>query len=66
MKFSVAVLTLLAIAVSAAPAMASAADGGSPTAHGLRHRTHHRHHHRRHHRLYEIVGADVSEEGALI
>jgi hypothetical protein len=61
MKLTAAVLALLAVTLSAAPAMASVADSASSNA-GASARHHRHHHHRRHHHVTDgVKGYDVSQ-----
>jgi len=59
MKFTVAVLALLAVTLSAAPVMASVADSTGSNSGYSAHRRHH-HHHRKHHGLADEGRSDVS------
>ena len=66
MKLTVAVLALLAVTLSAAPAMASVADSASSNAGVSAHHHHHTHHHqRRHHHAVDGVN-DGAASQALV
>jgi hypothetical protein len=66
MKFTVAVLALLTVSLSAAQVSASIVDSsGSNSGYQAQHR-HHHHHHRRHHKMDEGRGAVTLESSAIV
>jgi hypothetical protein len=65
MKFTVALLALLTISLSAGPVAASVGASGSGYQAAAHHR-HHRHHHRRHHRLDDGRGELTLKPSALV
>jgi hypothetical protein len=67
MKFTVAVLALLTVSLSAAQVSASVVDSsGSTSGYQAQHRHHHHHHHRRHHKMDEGRGAVTLESSAIV
>jgi hypothetical protein len=65
MKFTVALLALLTVSLSASPVMASVADGSaSNDGYQATHHRHH-HHHRRHHKM-EDTRSDATRSAAIV